>query len=84
MGRSTWAATYGNGTRRRSRVRRVVCGAAIGPHLLLLGLFPPAARQPVGEVDYIGFRVASIPEPGSIMLLGFAGMTFLYYCGKRD
>ena len=40
-----------------------------------------AIVPPTFEHDDIGFRVASVPEPGSlIMLLGFAGIALLYDC----
>ncbi len=40
--------------------------------------------DPADECFSQGFRVASVPEPSSfIMLLGFTGMALLYYCGGR-
>jgi len=40
--------------------------------------------NPTYENILIGFRVASVPEPGSIvMLFGFAGMALLYYWRKH-
>jgi sulfatase modifying factor 1 len=41
------------------------------------------SRSPTYEYNYIGFRVASIPEPGSISLLVMAAFGFLMHLRRR-
>ncbi len=71
MGRSTRAGTYGNGTRLSGRVGGVVCGVALGTSVRssLLASVRLSFSNPTGESHNMGFRVASVPEPGSITLM---------------
>ena len=75
-GRMTWAATSGSGTRRISPVRFGGCVAGRGTTSPTTWPPPPATTRPTNEDTTIGFRVASVPEPGSIALLLACAVAF--------
>ena len=84
MGRSTWAATFGSGMRRISPVRFGGCVAASGTPLQLLGVLHPQRLQPDGREHDLGFRVASVPEPGSLTLLLVCAVAFGIWRQRRN
>ena len=66
MARMIWAATSGSGTRRALRFVAWFAWRQLGASS---DSWPPPPRlyDPSGEVYCIGFRVASVPEPGSLV-----------------
>jgi formylglycine-generating enzyme required for sulfatase activity len=64
-----------------SRGERGGCFAGYEPYLAPYDRY---SYRPTFEGDTIGFRVASVPEPGGFaMLAGFAATTLLYYWRKH-
>ena len=67
--RSIKAETYGIGTMRSSPVRFGGCVAGRGRYSDALASSSRYYVTPTDEVSDVGFRVASVPEPGSLTLL---------------
>ncbi len=60
---------------------RIVRGGSFSPMDKLLGTSVRAGISPVNEYGFVGFRVAVVPEPCSLVLFGLGGLVLR--CRKR-
>ena len=44
---------------------------------------PADSYAPTGEINAIGFRVASVPEPGSLIITVMITVSGLLYCWRK-
>jgi formylglycine-generating enzyme len=74
-----WNETFVMGVFGPARVFR---GGSWGDHSNCLASVHWSYVNPTYEYAYVGFRVASVPEPGSIMLLFAEGLCWLAYAWR--